>query len=217
LNQIPTEKTALLPCALDPFWEREFEPPTIVPSSKMVLLTVARLAASERYKGIEQVISAVAALRDRFPELEYRIVGDGDYRPHLEDCARQQGVADLVRFLGRVPPDALAQAYRDAALFVMPSQKEGFGIVFLEAALFGVPSVGGNHGGTPEVIASGETGFVVKYGDIAELIARVESLLTDAGRTRAMGQAARARVKHEFTYTSFRASLEGLVRPPFGS
>ena len=110
--------------------------------NERVLLTVGRLAASERYKGQDRVIEDLPALVAAGHDVRYLIAGDGDDRPRLEALAAQHGVADRVRFLGAVPADALPDLYRAADVFVMPSTGEGFGIAYLEAMACGTPAVG---------------------------------------------------------------------------
>lgn len=208
---VPRERIELLPCALDPVWQAQYAPrPEDPPRQDQIpptLLTVARLSSSERYKGIDSVIRALPDVLRQAPEARYDVVGDGDDRPRLEALARELGVSDRVRFRGRLWPDELAAAYRDCTLFVMPSSKEGFGIVFLEAALFGRTSVAGRHGGTPEVVEDEVTGLLVERDDVAGLTDRLVRLLEDgAGRAR-MGAAAGERLRQRFTFASFRASL----------
>ena len=89
----------------------------------------------------------------------------------------------------------------------MPSSHEGFGIVFLEAALFGKPSIGGRHGGTPEVIEDGVTGLLVDREDVAALERALVRLLKDEKGRAQMGAAARARLEERFTYVGFRSAL----------
>jgi len=213
-NGVPTSAVQLLPCALDPFWAADYAGKTGLPApdpARPLLLTVARLADSERYKGIDQVIRALPALAKTIPGIRYAIVGTGTDRTRLEQVARDCGVSDHVEFRGRVSSADLAAAYAESSLFVMPSAKEGFGIVFLEAALFGKPSIGGNHGGTPEVIADGETGRLVTYDDVEGFATVCAEMLADPDRLALMGQRARARLDERFTDATFVQTLRQLV------
>ncbi len=108
---------------------------------KKVLLTVGRLASVDLYKGHDRVIRALPALLKQRDDVVYLVVGDGDDRPRLEGIAREEGVEDRVIFAGLAPAEELVDHYRVGDLFVMPSTGEGFGIVYLEAACCGVPSV----------------------------------------------------------------------------
>jgi phosphatidylinositol alpha-1,6-mannosyltransferase len=81
--------------------------------------------------------------------VEYRIVGTGDDVTYLRELASELGVASYVNFVGSMEDAELREQYKNCSLFVMPSNNEGFGIVFLEAMAYGKPVVGGAHGGTP--------------------------------------------------------------------
>ena len=213
-NGVARGAVHLLPCALDPFWAADFQQhrgSAHADPALPGLLTVARLSESERYKGIDQVIRALPSIARAIPSVRYIIIGDGSDRPRLEQTARDAGVADRVAFRGRVSPAALAAAYAECSLFVMPSAKEGFGIVFLEAALFGKASIGGNHGGTPEVVADGETGRLVTYGDVEGFAGVAIELLSAPDRLRAMGEAAHRRLDERFTYDTFLSTLRRQV------
>lgn len=143
-----------------------------------VLLTVGRLASAERYKGHEQVFAALPALRRKFPTLVYVVAGDGDDRAYLEArAAALVGDPEAVRFVGFVAEEELPDLYRTADLFVMPSTREGFGIVYLEAAACGVRVLGGLGGGSGDAIPSEAIGERVDPDDGAALVAAVERLL----------------------------------------
>jgi phosphatidylinositol alpha-1,6-mannosyltransferase len=170
---------------------------------KRVLLTVARISRQDRAKGHDRMIAALPALRARFPDLAYVVAGDGDDRPRLEALAREFGVADLVLFLGRVPEDELVDHYRMADVFVMPSTKEGFGIVFLEAMACGVPAIGGDADGSVDPLSAVGIGRAVPAERIGDAIAHVlEHPSRDA---RPDDLAAR------FGLEAFTAQLAGLI------
>lgn len=141
-----------------------------------ILLTVGRLAASERYKGHEPVFSVLAGLQKKFPDLVHVVAGDGDDRARLEAVAADQAPG-VVRFLGFVPDADLPDLYRLADLYVMPSTEEGFGIVYLEAAACGLRVVGGKGGGTADAIPDERVGVIVDPADRAALAAAIERQL----------------------------------------
>jgi phosphatidylinositol alpha-1,6-mannosyltransferase len=139
-----------------------------------VILTVGRLASTERSKGHEAVFSLVPVLRQRFPGLVYLIAGEGDDRPRLERRARALGLdSDVVRFLGYVPDAELSDLYRLADLFVMPSSTEGFGIVYLEAAACGLRVVGGAGDGSADAIQDPRVGTTADPDDPEALLAAI--------------------------------------------
>lgn len=148
-----------------------------------VLLTVGRLAASERYKGHEQVFAVLSRLRRTFPNLVHLVAGDGDDRPYLQARARAlTGSCSVVRFLGYVSEAELLDLYRLADLYVMPSTQEGFGIVYLEAAACGLRVVGGIGGGSADAIPGEHIGLLVDPSDRQALIDAIVRLLS-LGRT----------------------------------
>lgn len=175
------------------------------------LLMVARLDPSERYKGMEMVIDAVAELLRANVPVHFNLVGDGADRARLEGYASDKGVAQHVTFWGTLNDADLQAAYESTALFVMPSKKEGFGIVFIEAMRHGIPCIGGNHGGTPEVILDGETGYLVDYGDTKGLVERISALWRDPGLRDRMASASTRVHGEQFTYEIFSARWRKLI------
>lgn len=126
------------------------------------LLTVARLDKREGYKGHDRVIAALPNLIGPGERpITYLIAGVGDDSPRLENLVAELGVKDRVRFLGKVPFDALPDLYRAADLFVLPSTGEGFGIVFLEAIACGTPVLGVAAGGAFDALGDGDLGVLV--------------------------------------------------------
>lgn len=146
-------------------------------TNKKVLLTVSRLASTERYKGHKQVMQALARLKPAWPDVVYVIAGDGDDQPRLQALAQQLGVADSTRFVGYVQEADLPDLYRTADLFVMPSTGEGFGIVFLQALASGVPVIGGGTDGSRDPLRDGLNGHLMAGSDPAELAETIGSLL----------------------------------------
>ena len=209
---VDSKRVVVLPPALDPDFLAEKEPlPKKFPPAGHILLTVSRLAASEGYKGVDMVIQALPKLLKVVPDAYYIVIGDGDDRQRLEKLAKDLGVDRQVYFAGIKEAEELRNYYQSCDVFVMPSKGEGFGVVFLEAMAFGKPVIGGNHGGTPDVIVDGETGFLVEYGDVDSLVERLISLLRDADLRQKMGQAARQRVMENYTFEHFQQRLKQLL------
>jgi phosphatidyl-myo-inositol dimannoside synthase len=174
---VKPDKVRVLPNTVDPRFTPGPKPAHLLQryglEGKRVLLTVARISRHDRDKGHDRVIAALPALRARFPDLAYVVAGDGDDRQRLEALAREHGVADLVRFIGWVPDAELVEHYRMADLFVMPSTKEGFGIVFLEAMACGVPAIGGDADGSVDALSAVEIGRAVPVEHVTDAIAQV--------------------------------------------
>lgn len=213
-QKLDPRKVVLLPPALEPSLlgsNGPLAPPILPTPSGKVLLTVARLDESVPHKGVETVIQALPIVLSVCPDTHYLIVGGGGELARLERLAQDVGVANHVLLAGRKSDDELASYYNACDVFVMPSLKEGFGIAFVEAMAFGKPVIGGNHGGTPDVVKDGVTGFLVQHGDVEALANRLKQLLRDRELRRRMGTAGRRRVEEHYTFEHFRRSLIQLL------
>jgi len=216
-QHVRRERIHVLPWALDP----EFEAmPANTPPAKLppgypegrVILTVGRWLAKERYKGMDTLITALPRLLTSWPELQLLAVGDGDDRAWLEDLAEQNGVNRHVHFLTDLTFEQLSACYEACEMFVLPSRGEGFGLVYLEAMARGKPVIGGAHGGAPEVIEDGVTGYLVPHGDAAQLATSIQTLLSDPALAQKMGGRGRQRVEREFRFSVFAKSLKKILR-----
>lgn len=208
-TRLSSDRTSILPCALPPgHWSskatKRGDDPEMGPT---VLLSVCRLAASERYKGVDTVIEALPRVLRHVPDVEYVIAGTGDDLPRLQELAEEKGVGNRVRFLGTVDEATLMRLYSSCSVFVLPSEREGFGIVFLEAMAARKAVIGGRHGGTPEVVDDGRTGLLVDHGDLEGLTSALITLLTDAQLRQSMGDAGFREVLEKFTFEHFVANL----------
>ena len=147
---------------------------------RTVLMTLGRLAADERYKGIDEVLDVLPALRAKHPGIAYLVVGDGSDRARLQDRVEKHGLGGVVQFTGRIEEAEKADHYRLADAFVMPSRGEGFGFVFLEAMACGIPVVASATDGGREAVRNGMLGELVDPRDRASLIRGIRSALARA-------------------------------------
>jgi N-acetyl-alpha-D-glucosaminyl L-malate synthase BshA len=138
------------------------------------------------------------------------MVGDGPDRLAAEEEARALGIEHEVRFLGRI--DAVAPLLAAADLFVLPSDRESFGLSALEALACGVPSLAYNAGGIREVVKDGETGALCAVGDLDAMAAFALEILTDGKRWRAMSAAAAADARARFSLDDIVAKYETLYQ-----
>jgi len=171
------------------------------PAKRPTFVTVARL--EQRYKGHDVMIRALPLIRDRVPDVEWIVAGDGSLRGELEQLAASTGVQDSIRFLGRVS-DAERDALLDSAhVFSMPSRLppggrggEGFGIACLEASAHGIPVVAGNVGGMPDAVLHGQTGVLVDDpGDHRAVGDAIAELLLDRERAETLGRGGMERAR----------------------
>jgi phosphatidyl-myo-inositol dimannoside synthase len=194
---------------------------TSKPSDPPIVLTVGRIAASERYKGHDVMLEAWPAVLRRVPNAVYWIVGGGDDRQRLESRARDLCIAESVHFAGPVSGDDLDAWYARCCVFAMPARTElnaymprgeGFGIVFLEAMAHGKPVVGPAVGAPAEFIRSGEHGLLVNPTESSEVAGALIELLEDPARARRMGNAGREWVVHEFGFDRFCERLRDALQ-----
>ncbi|GAB6064079.1 glycosyltransferase family 4 protein [Deferrisoma palaeochoriense] len=162
------ERCHLVPNGVD--LER-FAPTEAADGGRPRLLTVCNLVAG---KGVDTVIRALAGLG---ADAELWVAGDGPERPRLERLARDLGVAERVRFLGRVPHTEMPGLYARARVFCLASRAEGCPNVVLEALASGVPVVATAVGGIPEWVEDGRNGFLVPTGDTDALKAALARAL----------------------------------------
>ena len=136
---------------------------------KRVLMTFGRLESRERQKGFDEVLGLLPDLVGEYPDLVYLIAGAGPDRPRLEREAADRGMAERVIFTGMVPEEEKGAYYRLADVYLMPSRKEGFGFVFLEAMACGIPVIASRADGGREAVRDGLLGRVVDPDDPEQL------------------------------------------------
>jgi len=159
-------------------------------------------------KGIRFLLRAIATLRGDFPDIQVVIVGDGFERPDLEKLAKDLDIDDCTEFLGWVPNADLPRFYRAAAVSVIPSLEEGFGIPAAEAMGCEIPVVASDAGGLPEVVEDGVTGYVVPKGDAGALADALRKLLGSPDLARQMGVAGRQRSLGRFSWELTAEKIE---------
>jgi phosphatidylinositol alpha-1,6-mannosyltransferase len=210
-------RVRVLPWGLDPDFETKLlglsgvSVPAEFPRGRVVL-TVGRWLRAERYKGMDTLIKAMPRLVLHWPELQLVLVGSGDDREWLVNIARDSGVERHVHFLSGLSYGELSACYAAAEVFALPSRGEGFGFVYLEAMARGKPVIGGAHGGAPEVIRDGVTGYLVQHGHTDELVASMDTLLSNPEMGRKMGERGRERVEKEFRFSAFAKGFRKILR-----
>ena len=217
LQGVRPERVRVLPWGLDPDFDLKIagEPAATLPPefpAGRVVLTVGRWLATERYKGMDTLMTALPRLLLRWPELQLVLIGSGDDRPWLEAIARESGVHRHVHFLSNLTYGELSACYAACEIFALPSRGEGFGFVYLEAMARGKPVIGGAHGGAPEVIQDGVTGYVVPHGDPVHLATSIDTLLSNPELARQMAARGRERVHNEFRFSVFAKAFKKILR-----
>ncbi len=160
-----------------------------LPLDVPVVLAVCRLEAQ---KGVDVAVRALPTIRERHPETQLVVLGEGPQRSELERLAGSLDVP--VHLPGRVPD--VGAWLRRADLLVHPARWEGFGLALLEAMLAGLPVVATNVSSIPEIVVDGETGLLVPSDDATALAGAVTRVLDDPGN---YGERGRARACAEFS------------------
>ena len=169
-------------------------------------VVVGRLWAEERYKGHDLLIDVWPEVRHACPTAHLVVVGDGDDRGRLEARVHDAGLSTAIQFTGLVSQDDLREHLASGQLFVLPSEGEGFGIVFLEAMRAARPCIAAA-GAAEEIVRDGVTGRVVAPRDGAALTNALIELLNDPQRCDALGHQGRRRLEQEYSIERFSDRL----------
>lgn len=169
-----------------------------LPQEEIILLSIGRLVET---KGHEYSIRAFAQLEKEFPTLKYMIIGDGPLREKLEELIKQYGLTDKISLPGWFPRDEIVKWLNNAHIFVHPSItssgncQEGIPNVLMEAMATGLPIIGTNHGGIPELVEDGISGFLVPEKNICLLAEKIRYLIKNNTLWKQMGFMGRIKVK----------------------
>jgi len=178
-HQADPNKCVVLNNAVDPFIKLPdtFEKPEYLlnryglNTGSQIIFTLTRLASSEQYKGHEQVIKSISYLKQEFPNIKYILSGQYDSieEVRIRSMIDKYGVNNEVILTGFLKENELTDHFLLADLFVLPSKKEGFGIVFVEALACGLPVICGNADGSIDAIKGGRLGTSINVDDLNEL------------------------------------------------
>ncbi|MDJ0734444.1 MAG: glycosyltransferase [Nostocaceae cyanobacterium] len=182
-------------------------------SNQPTILTVARLSSCEAYKGYDRVISALPQIREQIPNIHYLLVGGGDDRPRIEQLVQNLNLQDHVTLTGFIPDEELVDHYNLCDVFAMPSKKEGFGIVYLEALACGKPTLGGNQDGAIDALCHGELGALVNPDDVEEIAQTLIQILQGTYPNALMykPETLRHQVIDKFGFERFKETLAGYL------
>jgi glycosyltransferase involved in cell wall biosynthesis len=187
--------------------------PSSSKSDKRYILCVGR---HTQKKGIDTLLRAFARIARKYPSVSLIQVGTGSLTAKFHALAKVLGINNRVRFLGAQPHETVLNLMRGAEVFALPSQtakngdSEALGIVFNEASACGVPIVSTWHGGIPEAVLNGETGFLVPERDDAALAEKLDTLLCDPTLGEKMGQRGRELVCEAFDIRKQTVKLEAI-------
>ncbi len=210
----PAEKISVHRSGLD-CHKFTFTPRYPDPAGTIRIVTTGRLVEK---KGIEYAIRAVAQVAQSYPKLEYRILGDGLLREHLQKLIAELQVESIVHLMGWQNEQEIIATLNRSHLFIAPSVTAENGDqdaptnVLKEAMAMGLPVVSTYHGGIPELVESGVSGYLVPERDVALLAARLTDLIEQSHRWAAMGRAGRSRVEADYNLHRLNKQLVSLYR-----
>ena len=171
LFTLPMENLLVLNNCLDPFLlpeQKESKDEKLLSklgfsNTDVVLMTLTRLSSKDLYKGYDQVLESIYLLKADYPSIKYLIVGkyDADEKQRIDRIVERLSLQQQVVFTGYIPDKELSRHYHVADLYIMPSKKEGFGIVFIEAMLYGLPVIAGNKDGSTDALLQGRLGVLI--------------------------------------------------------
>jgi glycosyltransferase involved in cell wall biosynthesis len=170
------------------------------------------MSSSEKYKGYDQIINIIPELKTSFPKIRYLLAGKYDKSEikRIKRLVKKHDCADQVTFLGFIPDEYLSALFSLADVFVMPSKKEGFGIVFIEAMACGIPVIGGNADGTSDALKNGELGKLINPDSSEDLKnALIDQLIVSENR--AQKQELQKKANLYFGYPKYRKQLQHLL------
>lgn len=159
------------------------------PAGKFIITSGA--SRLTKRKGHRFLVSAVKELSVKYPQVEYKVLGEGNELEALQDLVREMRLDGHVSFVGRVPHDEVVRYYQEASLFVLPSLNEGMSNAMLEALAAGLPIVSTRTGGAEELVQEGENGYFIGYRDSRDIAEKVQKFLDDPALVSRMGESSR--------------------------
>ncbi len=189
LHRLPDEQCIVINNCIDPFFggsavqkkDAGLLQRYVFAADDMILLTLTRLTETDRYKGYNKVLNGLASLSKTHPKLKYLLAGgysDAE-KIYLDQRILELNIADRVVFAGFVKEEELPAHFALADVYVMPSMKEGFGIVFVEAMYYGIPAIAGNADGSADALLNGKLGLLVDPEDQSAITATIEKMISN--------------------------------------
>lgn len=178
-------------------------------NNNLVLMTLTRLSSKEKYKGYDNVLYALPALKEQYPGLKYLILGKYDFpeKKRLETIIRELQLEEEVIITGYIPDEEIAAHFETADIYIMPSKKEGFGLVFIEAMYYGKPVIAGNKDGSADALANGELGLLVDPDEPAAIKKAIEQILQNR---QAFTPSTEAVLAH-FSFDNYKKNLHQIL------
>lgn len=174
-----------------------------------ILFTLTRMSARERYKGYDKVIESIPGIIEEIPNLKYLIAGpyDEEEKLFLTTLIDRLELSDRVKLAGFIKDDELIDHFKMADAYVMPSMKEGFGIVFIEAMFYELPVIAGNIDGSVDALMNGELGILVNPNRVDEIATAILNVI----KSRDTYLPDRKKLISHFGYDTYKEKLKKLI------
>ena len=216
LHHLSDKKCSVLNNCIDPYLIR----PAVKKRSEMlekrygftkddvILLTLTRLSKIDRYKGYDHVLEGIAASGNT--RLKYLLAGkyDATEAAYVKDIAVRLGLSDRLILAGFVPEEELPEHFSTADIYVMPSMKEGFGIVFVEAMFYGLPVIAGNADGSTDALLHGRLGILIPPEKPAAIVNALQQILSGTNKYIPDQKL----LKEHFSYETYKSRLAKLLK-----
>lgn len=216
-------KITVFPNTIDPYFKlpaaidrnEEYRNKLGLGADDFVLYTLTRIAGTETYKGYDKVMEAMAKLKSEgMLKIRYVLAGkyDEQEKKRIEQQVQHFNLGDDVQLTGFLDEADLVPFYQMADMYIMPSKKEGFGIVFIEALVCGLPAIGGNADGTVDALQNGETGQLVNPDSVQEIAHAIKQSYEQHARQN-MEERMRARTQtlEHYSFTSYKNRLRDII------
>jgi len=179
-----------------------------IKDDEKVILTIARLLKSEKYKGYDKVIITMNDIVKEIPNVKYIVGGSGDDVERIKDLIKNYHWEGKVILTGFIPDEEIVDYYNLCDVFVMPSKKEGFGIVFLEALACGKPVIAGNKDGSIDAVLGGDVGILIDPDNLSAIKQAIINVLKRNCEPRLLDKGyLRKRILNEFGFQKFKERL----------
>lgn len=169
-------------------------------SDRKIILFVATLTKSQRYKGLTYLLQALVTVKRLLEDVRLFVVGDGNALPDYRKLVAQLGLNNDVVFTGSLRGRKLIKMFKKARVLVLPSLNESFGMVLIEAMAQSIPVIGTNIGGIPYIITHGKDGFLVPPKNAKALARAIKRILTDSNLAKSMGEEGYRKVKANYLW-----------------
>ncbi|HYD21179.1 MAG TPA: glycosyltransferase family 4 protein, partial [Flavipsychrobacter sp.] len=222
LHDVSSDRVTVFPNTIDPFFPM---PQSLgktlalnrrygIDDGDFVIFTLTRLSATELFKGYDKVIEALAPIVKKHKRVKYVIAGryDAAEKERIDGLVAENNLQGHVILTGFVKEEELVEHYQMADMYIMPSKKEGFGIVFIEALVCGLPVVAGNADGSVDALLNGELGTLVdpdSVGDIRDAI--LEHVENNNREDEQERREIRQKTLDKFAFDKYRQRLENII------